>query len=485
MAEIMAKKRIMVVDDEIPVARDVKKTLEESGYEVICLISTGEEAVQKAEEHRPDLVLMDIRLQGGMAGIETAEQICTRFNIPIVYLIADEDDNILQKANQTGAYGYIVKPVGDRALKVTIMMALYRAGMEKKLKAMCEKFEQKSLELQVSRENFHSIVEKSGEGIAVVDQEGIIRFVNPAAEILFNRRQDELLGAMFGFPLLSEKPTEIDIIRRGAGKPGVGELQAVETEWEGAKAYLVSIHDITERKEVDSFKDEFVSTASHELRTPLTSMKNAVDILLSGKTGEINPNQKNFLHMAQRNIKRLSQLVNDLLTMSKIEAKKMILDFAPTDMVEIIHSAIDSVKPIADKKFIEIEAVPHSSSLVYADGFRIEEVMINLISNSIKFTHDNGRITIKTGHVQERTQLGTRDFIVVLVEDTGIGMDGEHVDRIFERFYRAENSLSANQPGSGLGLAICKGIIEAHGGKISCKSQKGSGTTISFTLPIG
>ena len=248
------------------------------------------------------------------------------------------------------------------------------------------------------------------------------------------------------------------------------------------------IRDITKEKEVDMMKSEFISIASHELRSPLTSIKNAIDLILNKKTGEITDVQEKFLSMAERNINRLIGLINDLLDISKIEAGKMELSYAETDMKNIIENAINTLRPLAEKKSITLNADAASSlPLVYADASKIEEVMINLIDNAIKFTPANGTITVDAQQIGRLPDMpdDMQCYVKVSVKDTGIGIPDGEKERLFTKFYQAESSLSGqSQSGTGLGLVICKGIIEAHGGKIQSVSKKGKGSTFSFLLPL-
>jgi len=249
-------------------------------------------------------------------------------------------------------------------------------------------------------------------------------------------------------------------------------------------------------EKLERLKSEFISIVSHELRTPLTAIKNSLDILTSGKCGELNDAGCKFLSMAQRNVQRLSGIINDLLDLSKIEAGKMDYNFANIN----IHTVIDYVKlslsGLAKEKGLnliaeETENLPE----IFADEHRLEQVLTNLVSNAIKFTPENKTITIRS-HIANAEQLTCKEcfredlaklhgeYIVVCVEDQGIGIAEKDLLRAFDKFAQIENSLSRKVGGSGLGLPIAKQLLEAHQGTIWCDSELEKGSRFYFAIPI-
>ncbi len=240
-----------------------------------------------------------------------------------------------------------------------------------------------------------------------------------------------------------------------------------------------------ELKKLDAMKSEFVSVASHELRTPLAAIKNAIQLILSGKTGEINENQLKFLSMAERNINRLTNILNDLLSLSRIESGRVELKFENIAVKGIIEPVVSSLRPQADVKSIDIEIdVPDPLPSVYVDKEKMEQVLINLIGNAIKFTPEGGKIGVSARAFSEERTGGAVKRVAISVRDTGIGIPKEHLHSIFEKFYQVEGSLHRSAGGTGLGLAITKGLVEAHQGKIWAESEVGKGSTFTFTLPI-
>ena len=240
-----------------------------------------------------------------------------------------------------------------------------------------------------------------------------------------------------------------------------------------------------ELRRIDEIKSEFISVASHELRSPLAAIKNAILLILKGKTGEVNETQAKFLSMAERNITRLTNILNDLLNLSRIESGRIQFNFQNIELKETVEFIASSLRAQADAKKIplEIEA-PEQLPSVYGDREKIEQILTNLIGNAIKFTLDGGRILITLKPFPRSEEAGHGDMLSVSVKDTGIGIPKEFQDVIFEKFYQVEGSLHRSVGGTGLGLAITKRLVEAHQGKIWVESEAGKGSTFTFTLPI-
>ncbi|MFI3301364.1 MAG: HAMP domain-containing sensor histidine kinase [Candidatus Gastranaerophilales bacterium] len=246
---------------------------------------------------------------------------------------------------------------------------------------------------------------------------------------------------------------------------------------------------------LEHVKSEFISIVSHELRTPLTSIKNSLDIMLSGRCGEISSSADKFLSMARRNVQRLSEIINDLLDISKIEAGKMDFNFKEININSVIEYAKSTFSEIAKSKNINliVQEMPNSP-MINADLKRLEQVLTNLVSNAIKFTYEGKNVVISS-HLINAKDIKINpifadginldgDYIQVSVIDEGIGIEQKDLLQVFEKFAQIENSLSRKEGGSGLGLPIAKQLLDAHGGAIWCESEPEKGSNFSFVLPV-
>ena len=253
----------------------------------------------------------------------------------------------------------------------------------------------------------------------------------------------------------------------------------------------------TNRKlqKLERLKSEFISIVSHELRTPLTAIKNAMDIILSGKAGDMTENIEKFVSMGKRNAIRLSGIINDLLDISKIEAGKMDFKFELMNVEPVIEYVRSNLLEVAREKGLDIVFTPSAKQVeVYADSNRLEQVLTNLVSNAIKFTTE-GNIEISATVVNARElrydQCFEEDikklqgnYLLVCVEDHGIGIERKDLNHVFDKFAQIENSLSRKVGGTGLGLPIARQLMEAHNGAIWCDSEVGKGSKFYFVIPV-
>ena len=263
----------------------------------------------------------------------------------------------------------------------------------------------------------------------------------------------------------------------------MAEMRLDVTQWEGQTAYLLSLGDITDRKQVeeslrelDRMKSEFIDTISHELRTPLHSIKGFNKLILDGLVTDPEV-QREFQNTIDRETDRLGKLIDDLLDVSRLNSGRFDLQKQPTSIEEVIGSAIQSLYATASERNIAFKAevqagLPH----IEADEARIRQVVVNLLSNAVKFSPSGAEVTVGASLRD--------DAILVQIQDQGVGIPEEAKTRIFERFYRVDSSLTRNTVGTGLGLYISKQLVEAHDGSIWLESALNEGSTFSFLLPL-
>jgi PAS domain S-box-containing protein len=351
--------------------------------------------------------------------------------------------------------------------------------------------EEKVQSLRVSEARTRAIIDNMLEGLITTNEFGFIESINPAAERIFGYKGEELKGQHLVILMPDLYARNAEEFLKVAYSKSIGRV----TEWQGrrknaevfpfelllykfetpeGKRLAGNIRDISERKEVDRLKKEFVSTVSHELRTPLTSMHGSLSLLAAGVLGELPEEALEAVSIAERNTVRLIGLINDILDLEKLESGKMEMNYRNVSLDEIFGRSIELIRGYADQNKISIRTEPVAVS-VYGDGDRLVQVLINLLSNAVKFSPDGGVVEISA---EESSK-----WVEVRIKDHGQGIHSDFKEAIFERFRQVESSDTRQKGGTGLGLAICKAIIEQHSGMIDVESEVGKGSTFWFRVP--
>jgi len=238
-----SKGTILIVEDEVIIAEDIRKTLTRFNYEVLEIVTFGEIAIQRAEELRPDVIMMDIMLEGEMNGIEAARIIRSKLDVPIIFSTAYADEKTIEAAKYVGPFGYIVKPFEDRELNATVEMAIYRHRLE--------------MEVKASESRFRQLISGNADGMIVTDKRGVVLFVNTAWEYFLNKKSDELLNRTFDYPVVPGTISEIVVPFNDEYL--IGEMQVSEFQWEKKPAYLATVRDVTKRKLAEEEKEKINS----------------------------------------------------------------------------------------------------------------------------------------------------------------------------------------------------------------------------------
>lgn len=490
---------ILLVEDDPGDVELVREMLDACGglsYE-LNISDRCSRALEILDKQKTDIILLDLGLPDS-EGLETLIKVRSfSHQIPIVVLTGLEDEALGIEAVKEGAQDYLVKGnIEYYMLGRYLKFAMERQGLSSRL-------EELALKLQESESRLRDIIRGSVDGIIVVDRDGVVRFVNPAAEALFTFQESEIIGERLSFQVEPGKNTELDIPRVG-GETLTAEIRVAEITWEEQPAYLASLRDITERKksekeinglrqklseenqklmesnerlkELDNLKTDFLMTASHELRTPLTIIRQFISVVKTGIVGDINKEQDECLESSLKNCDRLANLVNDLLDFERLQSGRLHIRRRNTNISAVLERCYHDFLPRCADKNQQLE-LASSKELPNAlcDEEKINQVLINLIGNAHKFTQENGQISIKARHDNE--------IVTISVQDNGPGIAKEDQECIFDKFTQIDRKDGPGAKGTGLGLAISKNIIEMHDGILTVDSIPGEGSTFSFTLP--
>ncbi len=501
----MDSARIMIVEDEGIVAMDLEHRLKNLGHEVAAVASSGEEAIRKAAAVQPQLVLMDIRLKGRMDGIETARAIQDVVKAPIVYLTAHADDSTVERAKMTEPHAYLLKPFKEVDLRVAIEMALYKHEMEQKL--------------WESRQWLSTTLNSIADAVIATDKNGRVVFINPVAARLTGWQQEEARGrdedeifniidgasrAVIESPVrkvlkeraISTLTSNKILISKDRRETPIGDSAAPLLDENGEMIGVVMVfRDITEQKlaqETLRAKEEqlrqmqkmeavgrLAGGIAHDFNNMLTAILGYSSLL------EIDAGGNEFLLSSVREIKKAGERSASLTQQLLAFSRKQMLQPKVFDLNTVVADMDKMLRRLFGEN-IELVTVPDSSPCtVKADPGQIGQVIMNLAINAKHAMPKGGKLFVKTqkSDIEEGQEaapsVAAGRYVVLVVADTGCGMDEETKAHIFEPFFTTKDIGM----GTGLGLATVYGIIKQSGGDITFSSQLGVGTTFNIFLP--
>lgn len=361
---------------------------------------------------------------------------------------------------------------------------------------VAERLNEKNLTTALLAENearIRAIIEKMPVGLAVTSIDGSVEMINPALNSILGLTEDiaagrnlveilrlhqnnqEYRGSFADWCALYREPKRITTLRDD-GEPLAAEVSIDQFEFDDEPRFLAIVADVTERHKLETMKQEFLAMISHDLRTPLMSVMSVLGIIGSGSYGKINEKVESRIKMAERNVLRLVNLVNDLLDLQRLESAAFTLAPADVAVFDILEASIESVQEFATNNQVIVTCDFHDKTLMlHADRERLIQVVVNLLSNAIKFSR-GGTVSLQATKHEESVEIGVRD--------TGCGIADDQQQMIFERYRQADSKSKTSMKGTGLGLAICRTIIELHGGSIGVESKLDQGSYFWIRIPL-
>ena len=369
---------------------------------------------------------------------------------------------------------------------------------------MADELDDTVTRLTRERSRMAAILENMADGVLIVDSRGSVRLINPAASKLLKTSQQAARGASFAQMVRHHQIIELwqDCRSTGRMQAGAVEIDRQRIFWqviitsfqeEDSRGYLIIIQDLSRIRRLETVRRDFISNISHELRTPLASLKALTETLRDGAI-EDPPAAERFLNSMETEIDALTQMVQELLEISRIEAGQTALRLRPASVNEVVFPPVERLLAQAERSGLTLTVeLVEDLPLALVDVERIQLVVTNLVHNAIKFTPPGGTIAVRAragrdGEVpasaRKTTPLvsGGWQVVIVQVMDSGVGIPARDLPRVFERFYKADRARGSG--GTGLGLSIARHLVESHGGYIWVESEEGVGSTFSFSLPV-
>jgi PAS domain S-box-containing protein len=489
--DVRGPARILIVEDEGIVARDIQNRLTSQGYVVAGSAETGADAIRLSDELRPDLVLMDVRLRGGMDGVEAAQHIRARWQIPVVYLTAYADDATLRRARVTEPFGYILKPFEERELPTVIEMALYKHEAERRLRA--------------SERRYATTLSSIADAVIASDAAGRVTFLNRAAETLTGWPQAEAMGRSLAE--VCQVINEQDRSRIEAPDAGGPERSALLLGRDGREHLIDSraapiqdddgrctgvvliFRDITEKRRLEAQLRQaqrmegigrLAGGIAHDFNNLLTIINGYCNLILEGMDAD--HAWHGFLTEVHKAGERAASLTQQLLAFSR----KQMLQPKVVDLNVIVANLEKMLGRLIGEHILLSTRLQPNPTRVWADPGQIEQVILNLVVNARDAMPQGGELILQTANtfVASEAEAPSPDmppgpYHLLTVRDTGCGMDAAMRARLFEPFFTTKELGK----GTGMGLATVYGIVKQSDGFIQVDSEVGRGSTFTIWLP--
>lgn len=465
MPEENAPVNVLLIEDnpyDVKLITEYFRDIKDANFS-LTFVQTLKEAAGTGSAAAPDVILLDLNLPDS-AGPDTLGRVEALFpDVPVIVMTGFYEESLGLELIKKGAQDYLVKgKITGEWIAYSIRYSIERARIERRIK---------------QRENrLRDILEKSPDGFLVVREDGRVLFSNRGAQVILGGSREELLKRPFTLESSTDRIVETEL-RLPEGRKIPLEIRAVNIAWNAETCRMVILRDLTAVRSLERHRDEFISMISHELRSPLTVVKESLSLVFDGAVGEVTARQKEVLDIGMQNVSRLNRLIDALLDITKIEAGLMPMDISRTDLGGLLAVTASEYAFLGAERGIAVaKELPSAPLVSYCDGERVREVIINLVSNALKFTPQGGIITLSARPWEGEALL--------CVENSGPGIEEENLPRLFNKFAQLGGKRQSGTKGTGLGLAISKGIVEMHSGKIWVESQPGKGCKFYVLLPV-
>jgi PAS domain S-box-containing protein len=490
---LSTKANILVVDDEMGIREGCKRALSEEGY-MVDDAEDGQIGLKKANQKNYDLILVDLMMPG-IGGMDLIKKIYHMDpEIITVVITGNATIETAVEATKLGAYDYLPKPFSPEALTAVIKRGLEKRMLRLEAKKLHAERTHRLLELVNERSRLRTIIGCMADGVLVTNLEGRLVLWNASSVKMLKSKGFDIAGEPLEYyisnePLiaaikevLNSEDKDFSMVSREIPAQDqkiilMANIAPVRDEDGKILGAVTVLRDITELKEINKIKSQFVSMVAHELRAPMAAIKGWLGVVLSGEAGNDEEKNRKWLQRAMDRSDSLLALVNDLLVINRMEAGKIAQKMEPVRINDVIAKIVEFLGPDAENQKVSIKIdLPKEFPAIQADGKDMEKLFTNLISNAIKYNRENGSVSIE-GKVEG-------NFVCYRIKDTGIGISAEHLSHIFDDFYRADDERIKKVPGTGLGLTIASKIVNSHFGRIQVTSERDEGSVFSVFLPL-
>ena len=472
--------RILLVDDDTALLDALPEALRlrMNGIQ-IDTSETAVDALERIKQTDYDAIVSDVKMPGmdGLALLHEIREL--RPSTPTLMITGHGERELAVQALRGGAYDFVQKPIDRDYFIASLERAIQRRVLVRQVE-----------EQRLALERHARVLEHVDDGVFLVDDEGVIRHWNPAAEAITGIGSPEALGRRVEETLPGWEAVAPLIPVASVPRPGSVEAKVVPLEFDGRELWLsisgvtfsdgivYAFRSLTEERALEELKGEFIATVSHELRTPLAAIYGSAQTLLREDIELDESGQKRLLDVIAQESERLSRIADDILFANKLDSGQFVLGEKRIDLLALAREVVDQMRAcFASRDDISIDlAVPATIDSLVGDSDKLRQVLINLIDNAVKYSPDGGRIDVAV----EARDGGVR----ISIRDEGIGIAPLEQRRIFGKFYRVDPALTRGVGGTGLGLYICRELVRRMEGRLSVRSEEGKGSTFIVELPV-
>jgi two-component system sensor histidine kinase VicK len=470
---------VLIVDDDPALLEALPEALRLRMSELaVETCDSAPDALEKIAIADYDAIVTDIKMPGmdGLALLDEIQRV--RPETPTLLITGHGEHDLAIQALRRGAYDYVQKPIDRDYFTASLSRAIERRSLARRI-------ELQRLEL----ERHSHVLEHVGDGVFVVDRDGIVQFWNLAAEQITGIRLERAVGSEARELLGGWDEISPSIPVAGAGRPKRQLARMLPFEIDGrelwlslcgvdvADATVYSFQDRTDERTVDKLRDDFVATASHELRTPLAAIYGAAKTLRR-ENGLDEEGVELLMTIISSECERLARVIDDILLASHLDSGRLRFASTSVDVRPLVADVVESMQIQAQKGVtLRLDAPPNGLPAVSVDAIKLRRVLQNLVDNAIKYSPEGGPVVV-------RVEAGDDGRVRLHVNDAGLGIPPSEQERIFDKFYRADPLLARGVGGAGLGLYICRELVQRMGGEIELESEPGKGSTFTVALPV-
>ncbi|MBU2550665.1 MAG: response regulator [Proteobacteria bacterium] len=491
--ETIRPARVLIVDDERDIRDGSERILGRVGYAVVKA-GQGREALAHMASEPADVVLLDLKMPG-LDGMEVLDLIKGQYPETLVIIVTGfATIETAIEAMRRGAYDFITKPFRPDQLRLVVGRAVEHIRLREERDRLSAERDAGLWAITTEKSRLKTVIDSIIPGLIITELDKRVVMCNPSLNQMMGFGPEGIAGTslddheplrpvgemadelLAGLPVMERELTREFVLAGDRPRYIRATLNGVLDKNGNLLGLVAVLRDITHIKELEREKSAFVAMLTHELRSPIGAVDTQLHVILKGLAGDLTEKQQDMLGRIKKRLGGVLTMINDLLDLSKIEARQLVQEKELTDLGPIVEEVVDLLRAQAEEKGLVFETDLSPLPPIMADPAAIKDMVVNLVANAVRYTPEGGRIRVQTE--------SDKEGVTLTVADTGLGIPKDYHDKIFDRFFRVKDARTRNVTGTGLGLPIVKAIVEDHQGRVWLESEPDRGSTFFVRLPV-